>query len=70
MMIRALGADVVLSGGMGPRAIQMFAQHGIEVATGARGTVRDTVDAYLAGTLHGTTPCEDHGTDDCEGHHD
>jgi len=28
------------------------------------------VEAYLAGELSGTAPCEDHGKDDCGGHHD
>lgn len=51
------GADVMLSGGMGGRAIQFFTQFGIDTATGARGTVKEAVTEYLAGNLSGTAPC-------------
>ena len=50
-------ADVMLSGGIGGRAIQFFQQFGIETATGASGTVRSTLDNYFAGKLSGTAPC-------------
>jgi predicted Fe-Mo cluster-binding NifX family protein len=52
-------ADVMLSGGMGGRAIQFFQQFGIETATGASGTVQSTLDNYFAGKLTGTAPCEE-----------
>lgn len=55
--IHEQGADVMLSGGMGGRAIQFFTQFGIETATGARGTVKEAVTEYLAGNLSGTAPC-------------
>ncbi len=51
------GADVMLSGGMGGRAIQFFTQFGIDTATGARGTVKEAITEYLAGNLSGTAPC-------------
>lgn len=35
--IRSQGADVMLSGGMGRRAISIFEQYGIETATGRMG---------------------------------
>ncbi|MEA3334946.1 MAG: NifB/NifX family molybdenum-iron cluster-binding protein [Chloroflexota bacterium] len=50
-------ADVMLSGGMGGRAIQFFEQFGIGVATGASGTVRDTLESYSAGELREAAPC-------------
>jgi len=50
-------ADVMLSGGMGGRAIHSFGQFGIEAATGAEGTVRTTLDKYLGGQLREATPC-------------
>ncbi len=37
MWLRKKGATVVLAGGMGPRAIDIFAQHGIEVVLGVQG---------------------------------
>lgn len=59
-------ADVMLSGGMGRRAIQFFEQFGIKAATGANGTVRDTLENYLGGELNDASPCSDsveHGKD-------
>ena len=55
--IHEQGADVMLSGGMGGRAIQFFTQFGIDTATGARGTVKQAVTEFLAGNLSGTAPC-------------
>jgi len=55
--IHEQGVDVMLSGGMGGRAIQFFTQFGIDTATGARGTVKEAVTEYLAGNLSGTAPC-------------
>ena len=66
-LIKQLGVDVLLTGGMGPRAVDFFTRYGIEVATGAQGTVRSAVEAYLAGRLRGYTPCKEHGQD--EGRH-
>ncbi len=50
-------ADVMLSGGMGGRAIQFFREYGVNVATGATGTVRATLGNYLAGDLREAAPC-------------
>ena len=52
-------ADVMLSGGMGGRAIQFFQQYGINTATGATGTVQTAVDAYLNEQLSGAAPCRE-----------
>jgi predicted Fe-Mo cluster-binding NifX family protein len=52
-------ADVMLSGGMGGRAIQFFRQYGIEAATGASGTVRSALEKYLGGDLSGAAPCKE-----------
>ncbi len=62
------GADVILAGGMGHRAVQMFEQLGIEVATGATGTCRDVLDAYLAGRFAGIVPCNHDHPESCGGH--
>jgi len=46
------GADVIIAGGMGSRAQDLFAEFGIEVVVGATtGTPEEIVTAYLAGTL-------------------
>ena len=52
-------ADVMLSGGMGGRAIQFFEQFGIQTATGASGTVRNALERYLGGELTGAAPCKE-----------
>ncbi|MGD8463810.1 MAG: NifB/NifX family molybdenum-iron cluster-binding protein [Anaerolineae bacterium] len=65
--INSLGADVMLTGGMGGRAIMFFQQFGIEGVTGAYGTVRQSVERYLGGQLKGAAPCkesEEHGHGD------
>jgi predicted Fe-Mo cluster-binding NifX family protein len=46
------GANVIIAGGMGGRALGLFAEQGIEVAVGApREEPEELVKAYLAGTL-------------------
>jgi len=63
-LIHSLGADVMLAGGMGGRALLFFQQFGIEGVTGAYGTVRQSVERYLGGELKGAAPCkesQDHG---------
>lgn len=67
-LIHEQKADVMLSGGMGGRAIQFFQKFDISTATGARGTVRDTLENYFAGNLAGAAPCVEsvehgHGSD-------
>lgn len=45
------GANVIVSGGMGGRAIQFFDQYGIRVVLGANGSVEDTIQTILKGEL-------------------
>jgi predicted Fe-Mo cluster-binding NifX family protein len=52
-------ADVMLSGGMGRRAIQFFHQYSIDTATGATGTVQVALESYLGGDLNGAAPCKE-----------
>jgi len=58
--INSQGANVMISGGMGWKAIEFFQQYGIQVATGASGTVGETLQRYLSGELNGAEPCNDH----------
>lgn len=55
--IKEQQADVMLSGGMGGRAIQFFKELGIETATGASGTVREALEHFLGGKLKSAAPC-------------
>jgi predicted Fe-Mo cluster-binding NifX family protein len=57
--IHSLGANVMLTGGMGRRAIMFFQQYGIEGVTGAYGSVRQSVESYLGGQLKGAEPCKE-----------
>ncbi len=53
----------MLCSGLGPRAIGMFEQFGIEVYVGASGTVREAVRDFQAGMLHEATDadaCREH----------
>jgi len=52
-------ANVILSGGMGGRAIEFFEQLGVHAATGASGTVRQTLENYLGGKLKEAAPCDE-----------
>lgn len=62
--IHSQGVNVMLTGGMGGRAIALFDQLGIEAVTGAQGTVREALEAYLGGELQGAEACRDHGDRD------
>ncbi len=57
--IHSLGAQVMLAGGMGGRAVAFFRQYGVEPATGAAGTVRESLTRYLDGSLSGAAPCDE-----------
>ncbi len=39
--------DVIITGGMGPKAQQYFADYGIKAVTGAYGKVKDVLEEYL-----------------------
>ncbi len=55
------GAKVVIAGGMGGRALELFAQHGITVVVGAPSSAPEHLAAeYLAGTLQSTANACDH----------
>lgn len=57
--IESHGANVMLVGGMGRRAIGLFQQSGIEAVTGATGSVRYALEQYLGGALQGAAPCSE-----------
>lgn len=49
--VAELGAEAVITGNMGPKAFATLRAAGIKVYIGARGTVREALDEYRAGTL-------------------
>lgn len=44
-------ADVVIAGGMGPKAIENFCIHGIDVILGVGGSIDEVMERYLKGDL-------------------
>jgi predicted Fe-Mo cluster-binding NifX family protein len=57
--IQSQGVNVMLTGGMGRRAITFFEQLGVEAVSGASGTVRRALELYLGGQLRGVQPCRE-----------
>ena len=66
-----LGVNVVISGGMGQGAIDIFNTRNIEVITGASSSAEDCANCYLAGELKSTgSICHKHEhAGECGGHH-
>jgi len=58
--LHELGADVIIAGGMGQQAQQLFAQNGITVVVGAPAeTPEQLATAYMAGSLRaGANTCD------------
>lgn len=56
-----MGVNVIISGGMGGGAIDIFNEKGIEVIVGARGHAKIATEQYLQGMLQSTgSVCHDH----------
>ncbi len=64
------GAEVIISGGMGGGAVDIFNERGVEVIVGAQGDAQAAVEAYLRGELVSTgSVCHEHAhADECGGH--
>ena len=62
---------VVISGGMGGGAVEIFNERNVEVIIGAEGDSRESVEMYLAGQLKSTgSVCHNHEhADECGEHH-
>ena len=57
--INSHSVNIMLTGGMGRRAIMFFEQCGIQPVTGAAGTVRQSLQRYLGGALQDAAPCRE-----------
>ena len=56
-----MGVNVIISGGMGGGAVDIFNEKGIEVVVGASGEARAAAEAYLAGILKSSgSICQGH----------
>jgi predicted Fe-Mo cluster-binding NifX family protein len=65
-----LGVNVIISGGMGGGAIEIFNEKNIEVIVGASGDAQTAAEAYLKGELKSTgSVCHEHQhSGECGGH--
>ena len=63
------GVNVIISGGMGGGAVEIFNERNVEVVVGARGNAKVAVEAYLQGVLKSTgSVCHEHQHhDECGG---
>ncbi len=56
-----LGVEVMIAGGMGGGAIDIFNERGVEVVLGAQGDAKVATEAYLRGELESTgSVCHEH----------
>ncbi|MCD8150457.1 MAG: NifB/NifX family molybdenum-iron cluster-binding protein [Clostridiales bacterium] len=65
-----MGVKVIISGGMGGGAVDIFNERDVEVILGAQGDARTAVEAYLRGELESTgSVCHEHEhADECGNH--
>ncbi len=49
-----MGVEVIISGGMGGGAVDIFSERGVEVVVGASGNAKTAVQSYLKGELKST----------------
>ena len=62
-LLQGHGIDIMICGGLGRRAIHLFEQFGIEVYSGAKGTIADAIKLFEDGSLTMTTDadaCREH----------
>lgn len=59
------GVDLVIAGGMGPKAVSLLHERNIRVITGVVGPVEEVVRSFLDGTMKSGESTCDHDT---EGH--
>ena len=69
-MMHDAGAEVVIAGGMGQGAVDIFCSYDIQVITGVAGKTDDAVTAFLEGKLKSSgSVCHEHAhSGDCGGH--
>ena len=63
-----MGVEVIIAGGMGGGAVEIFNERNIEVVVGATGDIEENVKKYLKGELISTgSICHEHShEDECE----
>ncbi|MFW6298528.1 MAG: NifB/NifX family molybdenum-iron cluster-binding protein [Bacillota bacterium] len=63
LFLRDQGVDVIITGGMGNRAVEIFKHNAIDVILGAQGLIESNLSDFFDGELVSTvSPCDhDHG---------
>lgn len=65
------GINIIISGGMGQGAIEIFNNNNIEVITGTTGNLEEIIQAYLEGELISSgSICHEHEHKDSCGEHE
>ena len=65
-----MGVNVIISGGMGGGAVDIFNERGVEVVLGAQGESKNAIKEYVAGRLKSTgSICNHHEHADSCGNH-
>jgi len=60
-LLNDIGVKVIISGGMGGAAIDIFNEKGIEVIVGAKGSAEEAANSYIQGKLKSTgSVCHEH----------
>ncbi|PAB60419.1 NifB/NifX family molybdenum-iron cluster-binding protein [Anaeromicrobium sediminis] len=63
------GMDVIIAGGMGATAQELFAENGVNVVVGASGNLEDVIKRYLDGEVKSTgSVCTEHAHEGECGH--
>jgi len=63
--LKEKGVDLIISGGMGRKAVDLFRTFGIEIIIGAQGKIDDIIEKYLKGNLK----VDDESSKPCGGGH-
>lgn len=50
--LHEVGANVIITGGMGQRAVDLFKEREIDVFLGASGSIEESLNTFLKGTLN------------------
>ncbi len=59
--LKQQGAELVIAGGMGGRAQELFAEHGIQLIVGVAGSIQDVIARFEKGELKSTgAVCSEH----------
>ena len=62
-LLREYEVDIMICGGIGRRAIQLFEQYGVEIYIGAKGIVKDAIEQFRQNELQMATDkdaCQQH----------